>query len=55
MNLNETIVSFLILVYNLILVAGTAYLVALHDWSMWTFLLTMCFMLTVRTSKEEKN
>ena len=55
MNLNETIVSFLILVYNLILVAGTAYLVALHDWSMWTFLLTMCFMLTVRTSNEKKD
>lgn len=29
--------------YNLALIAGTAYLVQVYDWSMWTFVLTMCF------------
>lgn len=33
-----------IMIYNLCLVAGTAYLVALHDWSPWWFLLTIMLM-----------
>jgi len=51
----EALTVFGILMYNFTLVAGTAYLVALHDWSMWTFLLTMCFMLTVKSSDEKKD
>jgi hypothetical protein len=34
----------IICLYNLCLAAGTAYLVAVYDWSGWWFLLTMCFM-----------
>ncbi len=36
--------SILVLSYNLALIAGTAYLVQVHNWSMWTFLLTVCFI-----------
>jgi len=34
-----------ILVYNFLLVAGTAYLVVEYNWSMWTFLLTLMFFM----------
>jgi hypothetical protein len=51
--MNDTIVSLGILVYNFLLVAGTAYLVAFYDWSMWTFLLTGLFIVTMRTTKKE--
>jgi hypothetical protein len=30
-------------IYNLILVAGTAYLVQAYNWSAWWFLLTIVF------------
>ena len=53
LNMNDTIVSLGILVYNFLLVAGTAYLVAFYDWSMWTFLLTGLFIVTMRTTKKE--
>ena len=33
-----------VLIYALILLAGTAYLVEVKQWSMWTFLLVMCFL-----------
>lgn len=33
-----------VMIYNLILVAGTAYLVALYDWSPWWFVLTIALM-----------
>jgi len=49
----ETLTVFGILIYNFTLVAGTAYLVAVHDWSMWTFALTFCFMLTVKSRSEK--
>jgi hypothetical protein len=51
--ITETLIAFGILIYNFTLVAGTAYLVALHDWSMWTFALTYCFMLTLRSRSEK--
>ena len=41
-----------ILVYNFLLVAGTAYLVVEYSWSMWTFLLTLMFFMI--TKKDEK-
>lgn len=36
------------LVYNLILLAGTAYLVQEYNWSMWTFLLAAVFLMSHR-------
>ena len=37
--------QFLVIIYNLILLAGTAYLVQECNWSMWTFLLTAVFFM----------
>ena len=50
----NTIVTLGVLVYDFLLVAGTAYLVAVHDWSMWTFLLTLLFCMSI-TKKDEKD
>lgn len=50
--MNDTILKIFILVYNFLLVAGTAYLVQAYDWSMWTFLLAMFFFITTSKSKE---
>ena len=51
--MSETIVSLGVLLYNFLLVAGTAWLIAFYDWSMWTFLLTVCFI-TSRTTVKNK-
>ena len=50
----NTIVSLGVLVYDFLLVAGTAYLVVVYDWSMWTFLLTLMFFMT-HNKKDEKD
>ena len=41
-SLNLNIIA--ILLYNLCLVTGTAYLVAVYDWSPWWFLLTLLLL-----------
>jgi hypothetical protein len=41
--MKEVAVLALLVVYNLTLIAGTAYLVQVYDWSMWTFVLTVGF------------
>jgi len=46
--------SILIIIYNLILVVGAAYLVDQRGWSMWVFLLTACFMMVSNTKKKDK-
>ncbi len=53
---SEAFTIFVCMVYNLIIVAGVTYLVAERDWSMWTYLLAICFMFNVKTGKAaEKN
>jgi hypothetical protein len=47
-------IVFLIIVYDLILLSGTAYLVQECNWSMWTFLLTACFFMTTKSSDEKE-
>jgi len=42
-----------VLIYNLCIVAGTAYLVALHDWSGWWFLLTIMLLMRVEVKNEQ--
>ena len=42
------------LIYNLAIIAGTTYLVVEYDWSMWCYLLAMCFLIT-RSSSEKKD
>lgn len=39
-------IVYAILLYNFCIVAGTAYLIALHDWSMWTWVITFLFFIT---------
>jgi hypothetical protein len=46
--MNDTIVKVAVLAYDLCLVSGTAYLVQVHNWSMWTFLLTAIFFITTK-------
>lgn len=48
------IIKVMIILYNLILVAGSAYLVDQRGWSMWVFLLAACFMMVTKTNKAEK-
>ena len=43
---------FAVLLYDLTLVAGTAYLVQVHNWSVWTFLLAAIFFVTLETKKD---
>ena len=49
----DEVVVFLILIYNFAIVAGASYLVAVYNWSMWSYLLAMCFMVSVKSSKDE--
>jgi amino acid transporter len=37
----DLLAILLVLVYNIILLGGTAYLVQTYDWSPWWFLLTV--------------
>ena len=47
--MKDTIVAIVVLSYDLALLAGTAYLVQEHGWSMWTFLLSaMFFVMTAK-------
>lgn len=52
--MNDTIVKLAVLVYDFALLAGTAYLVIVYDWSMWTFLLAAVFFMTANKIKESK-
>jgi hypothetical protein len=40
-----------VLLYDITLLAGTAYLVQEYNWSMWTFLLAAVFFTTLETKK----
>jgi hypothetical protein len=41
--MNRNLEIFLVLVYNLALVAGTSYLIVAHDFSAWMYLLALVF------------
>lgn len=43
--MNNTIIGIAILLYNFALIAGTTWLVAMHDWSGWWYLLTVLLMI----------
>ena len=47
--MNRTVVGIATLLYNLILLVGTTYLVVEYSWSMWTYLLAMVFITTIKT------
>jgi len=53
--MNKTLVAFGVLLYNLAIVAGTAYLCAEYDWSPWTFLATWVFLITFKENTDDKH
>jgi hypothetical protein len=44
-----------VLIYNLCVLAGTAYLVALHDWSPWWFLFALMILLQWERKETKEN
>lgn len=52
---HELIVKLAIIVYDFALVAGTAYLVEIHNWSMWSFCLTLLFFMVTKKENETKS
>lgn len=50
--MKDIIIAIFIIVYDFLLIAGTAYLVQVYDWSMWTFLLAALFFITTKTRKD---
>ena len=54
-HITEMFTKFGIMIFNLILLGGTAYLVQEYNWSMWTFLLAMCFFLIPRKKDGQKD
>jgi hypothetical protein len=50
--MSKTMLGVAVLIYNFAIVAGTAWLVAVHDWSGWWFLLT-CMLMMNMGSKDE--
>jgi hypothetical protein len=40
----DVLVALIVFAYNLSLVAGTAYLVTVYEWSAWWFVLTIMLM-----------
>jgi hypothetical protein len=41
--MNRNLEIFLVCVYNLVLLAGSAYMIVEHDWSAWILLLALVF------------
>lgn len=41
--MNRNLEIFLVLVYNLVLLFGTSYLIVVHDFSVWMYLLALIF------------
>lgn len=47
--MKDILIAALVLTYDAALIGGTAYLVQVYDWSMWTFALTALFFVTTKT------
>ena len=41
-----------LMLYNLVILAGTVYLIVEYDWSAWWMLFAVCVLGTSRSSKE---
>jgi hypothetical protein len=50
--MKHVVVVFLVICYNLILVAGASYLVAIHNFSPWIYLLALIFGATWKDDKD---
>ena len=47
----EAIILLIVVSYNFSILLGVTYLVLYQQWSMWTYLLGLCFITSVRTGK----
>jgi hypothetical protein len=52
--MNPTADAIITSIYNLVLLAGTAYLVVEQGWNPWWFALTLCLLGTWGNIKKEK-
>lgn len=50
---SDALIVFLVLVYNLAIIAGTTYLIVFYDWSMWWYLFAILIMRDVRMGKDK--
>jgi len=48
----KSLIVLMVLLYNLSLVVGTAYLINVYNWSPWTFLLTIFLIAGIRDKNE---
>lgn len=53
--MNKNFIALLIVVYNFALIAGTAYVIVEYSWSMWTFVLTIMFMMNLKSTRDDEN
>lgn len=49
----KLLMTYGMMIYNLAILSGTAWLVVEHNWSMWTFLLALCFMVSVKSGDKQ--
>jgi hypothetical protein len=50
--MSKTMLGVAVLIYNFAIVAGTAWLVAVHDWSGWWFMLSLAIMMNIKNKDE---
>jgi ABC-type glycerol-3-phosphate transport system permease component len=50
-NINWTVVAVAALIYNILLAAGSAYLCAVYEWSLWTMFFAFLCMVDVKETK----
>jgi hypothetical protein len=43
-----------VIIYNFLILAGTAYLVAIYDWSGWWFVATFMLMMGIKDKDKDK-
>jgi hypothetical protein len=53
--MNKTVDAIITSIYNLVLIAGTAYLVVERGWSSWWFALTILLLGSWGSRDKEKN
>ena len=49
--MSATVIAIAMLLYNMTLIVGVTYLVVNYNWSMWTYLLAICFLTNFTNKK----
>jgi mannose/fructose/N-acetylgalactosamine-specific phosphotransferase system component IID len=55
MEMNQNLDAVITSIYNIILLAGTVYLVGFLNWNPWWFALTLCLLGTWGKARKEEN